>query len=96
MPDVSSIGHGSVGPIDRAATPASAPSERHGRNGVAEPRSTDRVELSDIARFKDRLRELPDVRVDRVEQIRQAIVDGSYESEAKLDVAIQRLLEDLA
>jgi anti-sigma28 factor (negative regulator of flagellin synthesis) len=36
-----------------------------------------------------------DVRVDKVAQIKQAIAEGQYEDDAKLDVAVDRLLDDL-
>ncbi len=37
-----------------------------------------------------------DVRLDRVNSIRAAIADGSYETSEKLDVAIDRLLDRLS
>ena len=37
-----------------------------------------------------------DVRLDRVNSIRSAIADGTYETAEKLDVAIDRLLDRLS
>ena len=99
MPDISSIGQGSVGPLERTDSV-------HGRREDAAPpnrdtsevehdRRTDRVELSDHARFLDQLRHLPDVRQEHIEQIRQAIADGTYETPEKIEIALGRLLEDL-
>jgi anti-sigma28 factor (negative regulator of flagellin synthesis) len=34
------------------------------------------------------------VRQDRVSEIRQSIADGSYETQEKLQVAVERLLEE--
>ena len=45
--------------------------------------------------FLDQVRHLPDVRTDRIDAIRSAIRDGSYETDAKLDVAVGRLMDDL-
>lgn len=95
MPDISAIGHESVGPLDRAAPP-------HARGDATSPpqvdrppqRPGDRVELSDHARFLDELRRLPDVRSDRVEEVRQAIAAGAYETEGRLERAIDRLIQD--
>jgi anti-sigma28 factor (negative regulator of flagellin synthesis) len=56
--------------------------------------SGDRVEVSDVARFLDELRRLPSVRLDRIESIRQAIEAGAYETEQKLDTALDRLLSE--
>jgi negative regulator of flagellin synthesis FlgM len=52
------------------------------------------VELSDHARFLDELRRLPDVRSDRVEEVRQAIAEGAYETDGRLERAIDRLIQD--
>ncbi|MGA0040635.1 MAG: flagellar biosynthesis anti-sigma factor FlgM [Pirellulales bacterium] len=36
-----------------------------------------------------------DIRMDRVQAIRAAIADGSYETAEKLDIALDRLLESI-
>lgn len=95
MSDISSIGHGPSGPLHR---PSPYGSEQY--NGFtrpsAEPQSrADRVELSEHARLLEQLRQQPAVRTDFVNQIREAIADGSYEHEGKLQIAIERLLDDL-
>ncbi|QOJ19115.1 MAG: flagellar biosynthesis anti-sigma factor FlgM [Phycisphaeraceae bacterium] len=56
----------------------------------------DRVELSDRAVLLEELRRLPDIRQDRVEAARQAIARGEYPTDAQVDAALERLLEDLA
>jgi flagellar biosynthesis anti-sigma factor FlgM len=96
MPDISSIGHESVGPLDRTAPP-------HARGDTSAPprierppeRPGDRVELSDHARLLDQLRRMPDVRSERVEEVRQAITDGTYETDVRLEKAISGLIRDL-
>ncbi len=92
MPEIPSIGHGSVGPMDRAA-PASMQSAR-GKPEIdrTSERLGDRVELSEHARFLALLRQSPD---SRLETIRRAIGKEIYETDDKLDGAIDRLLEDL-
>ncbi len=103
MPDIASIGHGSTGPISR---PGAASDAFASRNGLAHPaparpgddrpaESADRVELSDHARYMDRLRELPGARIDRVSQVRAAIIEGTYDSQEKFNIAVDRLLQDL-
>ncbi len=94
MPEIPSIGHGAVGPINRAASISAYQNTESVREQI-EPLG-DRVELSRHAQLLDRLRQLPEVRSDLVEQIKQSIADGTYESADKLDAAIARLLEDLA
>jgi anti-sigma28 factor (negative regulator of flagellin synthesis) len=95
MSEFSSIGTGvngtgSVGPLNRISP------VHHSRAGMAiEPKEsaappvdTDRVELSDRARFLDMLRQFPDVRQDRIDRVKQAIEAGVYDSEDKIDAAI--------
>jgi anti-sigma28 factor (negative regulator of flagellin synthesis) len=92
MPEIPSIGHGSVGPVNRAAglSPQEVTLKPHERNG----RAGDRVELSDRARWLDRLAQLPDVRIELVERVRQAINDGTYDTPEKIEAAVQQLLEE--
>jgi flagellar biosynthesis anti-sigma factor FlgM len=98
MPDISSIGPGPIPPLERSATHDRPVAET---NGLVRPparpgdRQADSVELSDHARYLDKLRHLPDVREDRVAEIRTAIARGSYDVGRKLDVAIDRLLDDI-
>lgn len=55
----------------------------------------DRVELSEHAHHLEAIRALPDVRSAKIEAIRMAIADGTYESPAKLQAALDRLLDDV-
>ncbi len=99
MTDLSSIGYGHgnpVGPLNRTSSylsPSANGQVNHARSEGAADR--DRVELSEHARLLDQLRRMPDMRLDRIEAVRQAIQEGSYETQDKLDMAIDRLLEDL-
>ena len=93
MPDISPIGHGSVGPIKRPTE--SAPSQRPLDKTETSGRRSDRVELSDHARLLDQLRDLPGIRQDLVDNVREAIARGSYESPQRLGEAIERLFADL-
>ncbi len=57
----------------------------------------DRVEISSVARFlgAGALRNAPEIRSDRVNEIRRQIEAGSYESEEKIRVAVERFLEEI-
>lgn len=57
--------------------------------------STDRVELSNVARQLGELGRDSKVRLDLVEGIREQIRAGTYESPVKLDQAIDTLVEEL-
>ncbi len=93
MSEVSSI-QSSTGSINRTQpVPAHRESAVPGRADTQ--RDADRVELSDRARLINRLRELPEVRADRVAAARVAIADPDFANDERLNVAIERLIEDL-
>lgn len=62
---------------------------------AARTQRTDRAEISEQARLLGKLRDVPPLRQEKIDAIRQQIDDGTYETEDKLQVAIERLLEDL-
>ena len=55
----------------------------------------DRVEISPIARLMSEISALPEIRADKVAQVRAEIQAGTYITPEKLDIAIDRLLEDI-
>lgn len=105
MPDIGNIsssigpssGYGTVGPLSRSATDSTT-KVRHASPTETSQRTEnrDRVELSEHARWLDTLRSLPPIRAEKVAEIKAAIADGTYESDEKLNTAIDRLLEDIA
>ncbi len=56
----------------------------------------DSVDISAAGRLLEMAAQLPEIRTDRVEQLRAEIAGGRYESSAKLDTAIERLLDEIA
>jgi len=95
MAEIPSIGPGSVGPIDRAAALTAAYRITEDLRPRSEPLG-DRVELSRHAVLLDRLRQLPDVRADLVDKVRDAIAGETYETDDKLTAAVERLLPELS
>jgi len=55
----------------------------------------DELEISDAGRLVEKVHELPEVRQDRVDQIRAQIADGTYETDEKLRIALGRLLDEI-
>lgn len=87
------------------------PSQTHGAQPLHGPHATrpaeptaspdtssigDRLDISDAGRIADRLAEIPEMRAERVQDLRAAIASGSYETNDKLDTAIERLLDEIA
>jgi negative regulator of flagellin synthesis FlgM len=82
--------HGPQGtnpPHARSATPPNQPL----RTSVA----GDRLDLSEAGQIAARATEVADLRHDRVAEIRQAIASGTYETEEKLSVAVNRILDEI-
>ena len=77
---------GPVEPVGKAiqATPSSP------AGGVS-----DVVEISLAAQLTAKLHELPGVRADLVARVKDEIAAGTYETQEKLDIAVDRLLKDL-
>ncbi|MDP7015633.1 MAG: flagellar biosynthesis anti-sigma factor FlgM [Pirellulaceae bacterium] len=59
------------------------------------PQTVDQLDLSPAAEFVSDARALPEIRTERVAEIRAAIEAGAYESAEKLDVALDRLLDEI-
>ena len=59
------------------------------------PQGADSLELSPEAEVVGRVQDVPDLRTDRIAQIRAEIAAGTYETEEKLDVAVGRLLDEI-
>lgn len=56
---------------------------------------TDELALSPEALMLDRVRDLPEIRADRVQQIRAQIAAGTYETADKLSAAFDNLLDEI-
>jgi negative regulator of flagellin synthesis FlgM len=56
----------------------------------------DQLDISREADMVSRIRDIPDIRADRVAEIRAAIEAGTYETSDKLDIAVGRLLDEIS
>ena len=92
MSDISAISgtaHVRLEPAPRLPLRESEPA-----SGVV--RGEDRVELSDKARYLQRLREVPPVRQELVDRIKGELESGTYETPEKFAEALDALLDDFA
>ena len=55
----------------------------------------DELSISAAAQYLEQIRQLPDIRQDRVDTIRSQITSGTYETADKMDVALSRLLDEI-
>ena len=62
---------------------------------VEPPGISDTVEISDVAKLAARISEIPEVRTELIETVKTELAAGTYETSEKLEIAVERLLEDL-
>lgn len=56
---------------------------------------SDVVEISDLAKLVAKVHEVPEVRTELVEKIKSEIAAGTYETPERLEIAVDRLMEEL-
>ncbi len=95
MPEIPSIGQSSIGSIKQVVTNGVLTSAEKARQDIATEPRRDSVELSEHARLLDRLHDVSGIREDVVSRVREEIENGTYETRERIDVTIDRLLEDL-
>ena len=87
-------GVGANTPVTRVNVPQTVNKEIPA--GAAKPLPlTDKVQLSHVNQMMATLKAGGDIRADKVAAIRAQLEAGTYETEAKLDKAIDRLIDDL-
>ena len=75
--------------------PPHAPFRTPGAHEAAGASSTDRLDISAAAEAAIQASESADIRQSLVNQIRSQIAAGTYETPAKLDAALERLLDEI-
>ena len=63
--------------------------------GTSSLSQVDQLDISPEADFVSRVSGMPDVRTDRVAELRAQIAAGTYETDAKMNVALDRLLDEI-
>jgi negative regulator of flagellin synthesis FlgM len=82
-----------------AAQPLSAPHRTAAAQSVGanyRASGVDQLDISPEADLISQVHDLPEVRADRVAQIKAQIQNGSYDTADKLDMALSRLLDEIA
>lgn len=90
-------GIGGNGPVQRVAGASSATNRAAAPAAQAERgRPADRLELSGVSHLLSALKGSKDVRLDKVAQVRAELDAGTYETDARIDAAVDRLLDEIA
>jgi negative regulator of flagellin synthesis FlgM len=56
----------------------------------------DQVEISPLGRMLDGISRLPEVRHEKIEEIRSQIASGVYETPEKLELALDRMIDEMS
>jgi negative regulator of flagellin synthesis FlgM len=72
------------------AAPTPAPQEATKPVGAG-----DQLDISPAAELLNKLNDLPEIRAEKVQTIREALAQGTYDTPDKLDLALERLLDEI-
>ena len=101
MSEISVIGNAVAGAVQSAAETTPAPSTQPvevaspATDSSATTSATDRVEFSQQAQMLETIQQLPDVRQERIDAIRDCIANNTYVTKDKLGVAFDRLIDEV-
>ena len=88
---------GQAGGVDGARPVQPSPALRSGEQAyqkpVEKPR-TDQVEISKEARVRQKIAEAPDVRTDRIAELKALIDSGEYETDERIAGAVDRIIDE--
>ena len=91
MNDINRINaYGQVPPVGRA--PNSGPNKSQPESSGSQ--KDDQVQISQNAIYLSKIAALPEIRADKVENIKQAINDGNYDINGKLALALDRFMDE--
>jgi negative regulator of flagellin synthesis FlgM len=63
-------------------------------NSVHAGAPRDHVEISPLGQMLDGISRLPEIRHERVEEIRRQIAEGTYDTPERLELALDRMLDE--
>jgi len=95
MSDVGSVNTARTGALNGARTEYVRPGAGNKQSsGRATADRRDQVDLSELARLKSRIRDLPPVRDELVQRIRTEIEAGEYETADKIEQAVDAIIRE--
>ena len=81
-------------PISSVNTPGKSGAAASGQT-PASSKANDAVEISSAGQLLDKLSKSPEVRAERLAQIKASIASGDYDSDEKLEAALMNLLQSI-
>ena len=55
----------------------------------------DVVEISTVARLASEIQDVPEIRADLVQRVKEEIAAGNYETSERVEIAVERLMDEL-
>ncbi|MDG2291164.1 MAG: flagellar biosynthesis anti-sigma factor FlgM [Phycisphaerales bacterium] len=97
MPDIALVNNSTVGPLNASQAVGRTSGERTivQHQPAEHTRQRDRVEVSHHANWLQAIRDMPEVRQDRINAVQTAIQDNSYVTPEKIDQAVKMLMKDI-
>ena len=98
MSDMSVIGNAMVGSVRSTTPQTKAPAVEVTNTEDASTQEvvrTDQVEFSEQAKWLEKIHQLPEVRQDQIDSLKEAIASNTYLSDDKLQIAFDRLIEEV-
>jgi negative regulator of flagellin synthesis FlgM len=65
-------------------------------HGVHAGAPRDQVDISPLGRMLDGISQLPEIRHEKVEEIRRQIAAGTYDTPERLELALDRLMDEFS
>ena len=89
-----------IGPVNTTGNTSPIVAGRSGPGSITpsapnQTIGTDEVEISQHGQLMSQLNSMPEIRQDKVASVREAIANDDYESDEKVDLTIEGLLDDL-
>ena len=103
MSEISVIGNTATGATGQT-TPTTPPvevvapeatTEIAASSAVETTLTTDRVEFSQQAQLLEKIHQLPDVRQDKIDAVKDAISNNTYLTDDRLDIAVNRMIDEM-
>ncbi len=98
MSEISAIGNTVVGNVRPASptTPTNAVEVAAPATESSVANTVDHVELSEHAQMLEKIHQLPEVRNERIDAIKEAIANDTYLTDVKVNSAIEILIDEIA
>lgn len=93
MTDIAAVAGPGVGRLESSSESNVRPAAQAAPGRIERP--SDRVELSDRARLLNKLANMPSIRQDLVDRVKQEIQGGTYDTPERVEGALNSLMDDL-